>query len=251
MAGPSLFDDELHRTGGYGGDRLHDRRHRRIGVTHRRGIVETDDRQVARHAQAPLLGNEQGAERHLVVAYHHRRHPVVQREEILGGGSSRRMAEVADRQQIVLPVDYVEGAYVGYGWCDRKRMTPLFPFGHGLGYTSFAYRNAVVTGGRALSVTFDMVNTGARAGADVPQMYVARDAGGAPMRLAAFARVTLKPGETRRVTLTAEPRVVADYDVKLPGWRIDAGRYHVALGHDAADRSMLSSAMLEASTMRP
>jgi beta-glucosidase len=149
------------------------------------------------------------------------------------------------------PVDYVEGADVGYRWYDRKRMTPLFPFGHGLGYTSFAYRNAVVTGGRALSVTFDMVNTGARAGADVPQMYVARDAGGAPMRLAAFARVTLKPGETRRVTLTAEPRVVADYDVKLPGWRIDAGRYHVALGHDAADRSMLSSAMLEASTMKP
>nr|AGU09791.1 Glycosyl hydrolase family 3 N terminal domain [uncultured organism] len=149
------------------------------------------------------------------------------------------------------PVDYVEGADVGYRWYDRKRMTPLFPFGHGLTYTSFAYRNPVVTGGKTLSVTFDVVNTGAREGADVPQMYVAREAGGNPMRLAAFTRVTLKPGETRRVTLTAEPRVVADYDVKLPGWRIDAGRYRVALARDAGDRTMLSSATLEAATMKP
>jgi len=149
------------------------------------------------------------------------------------------------------PVDYVEGADVGYRWYDRKRMTPLFPFGHGLTYTSFAYRNPVVTGGKTLSVTFDVVNTGAQEGADVPQMYVAREAGGNPMRLAAFTRVTLKPGETRRVTLTAEPRVVADYDVKLPGWRIDAGRYRVALARDAGDRTMLSSATLEAATMKP
>ncbi len=149
------------------------------------------------------------------------------------------------------PVDYVEGADVGYRWYDRKRMTPLFPFGHGLTYTSFAYRNPVVTGGRTLSVTFDVINTGARAGADVPQMYVAKEAGGAPMRLAAFTRVTLKPGETRRVTLTAEPRIVADYDVKLPGWRIDAGRYRVALGRNAADRTMVSAATVEAATMKP
>ncbi len=149
------------------------------------------------------------------------------------------------------PVDYVEGADVGYRWYDRKRMTPLFPFGHGLTYTSFAYRNPVVTGGRTLSVTFDVVNTGARAGADVPQMYVVKEAGGAPMRLAAFTRVTLKPGETRRVTLTAEPRIVADYDVKLPGWRIDAGRYRVALGRNAADRTMVSAATVEAATMKP
>jgi len=149
------------------------------------------------------------------------------------------------------PVDYVEGADVGYRWYDRKRMTPLFPFGHGLGYTRFAYRNPVVTGGPRLSITFDVVNTGARAGADVPQMYVAREAGGAPMRLAGFTRVMLKPGESRRITLTAEPRIVADYDVRLPGWRIDAGRYRVALGHDAADRTMVSSTTLEAATMKP
>ncbi|RZL59199.1 MAG: glycoside hydrolase family 3 protein [Sphingomonas sp.] len=149
------------------------------------------------------------------------------------------------------PADYVEGADVGYRWYEKKGLTPLFRFGHGLSYTSFAYRNPVVAGGARLTVTFDVVNTGQRAGADVPQMYVAREDGGAPMRLAAFTRVTLKPGETRRVTLTAEPRIVADYDTKLPGWRIAAGRYRVALARDAGDRTIVSSATLQATTMKP
>ena len=149
------------------------------------------------------------------------------------------------------PVDYVEGADVGYRWYERKAQTPLFAFGHGLSYTSFSYRNPVVTGGRTLSVSFEVVNTGRRAGADVPQMYVQRDGSGHPMRLAAFQRVTLAPGEVRRVTLTAEPRIVADYDTRLPGWRITAGRYRVALAHDAADRTTVSTATLQGATMKP
>jgi beta-glucosidase len=149
------------------------------------------------------------------------------------------------------PVDYVEGADVGYRWYEKKGLKPLFPFGHGLTYTQFAYRNPVVRGGKTLSVTFEVVNTGPREGVDVPQMYVGRDGGTAPMRLGAFTRVTLKPGETRRITLTAEPRIVADYDTALPGWRIAVGRYRVALARDAADRTMVSTAMLEAQTMKP
>ncbi|RDE07261.1 beta-glucosidase [Sphingomonas aracearum] len=149
------------------------------------------------------------------------------------------------------PVDYVEGADVGYRWYEKKAQKPLFPFGHGLSYTSFQYRNPVVKGGAKLTVSFDVVNTGAVAGADVPQMYVARDGSGAPMRLAGFQRVELKPGESRRVTLTAEPRVVADYDTALPGWRVAAGRYKVALAHDATDRAVVLDATLRASTMKP
>nr|WP_309658628.1 MULTISPECIES: beta-glucosidase [unclassified Sphingomonas] len=149
------------------------------------------------------------------------------------------------------PVDYVEGADVGYRWYEKKGLKPLFPFGHGLTYTQFAYRNPVVRGGKTLSVTFEVVNTGPREGVDVPQIYVGRDGGTAPMRLGAFTRVTLKPGETRRITLTAEPRIVADYDTALPGWRIASGRYRVALARDAADRTMVSTATLEAQTMKP
>jgi beta-glucosidase len=149
------------------------------------------------------------------------------------------------------PVEYHEGADVGYRWYEKKGMKPLFPFGHGLSYTNFAYRNPVVTGGDRLSVTVEVVNTGKRAGADVPQMYVAREGSGAPMRLAGFQRVELKPGETRRVTLVAEPRVVADYDTKLPGWRIAGGTYRVAIGRDATDRSLTLTTKLNATTMRP
>jgi beta-glucosidase len=108
-----------------------------------------------------------------------------------------------------------------------------------------------VTGGRSLSISFEVVNTGKRAGADVPQMYVAREGSRNPMRLAGFTRVTLKPGESRRVTLVAEPRIVADYDTALPGWRIVGGKYRVALARDAEDRTLVSTATIEAATMKP
>ncbi|SFP97307.1 beta-glucosidase [Sphingomonas rubra] len=149
------------------------------------------------------------------------------------------------------PVDYIEGADVGYRWYEKKGLKPLFPFGHGLSYTQFAYRNPVVTGGKTLRVTFEVVNTGRREGADVPQMYVAREGSSTPMRLAGFTRVVLKPGETRRVTLTAEPRVVADYDTRLPGWRIAGGTYRVALARDATDRTLDQTATLDPATMKP
>jgi len=149
------------------------------------------------------------------------------------------------------PVEYREGADVGYRWYERQRQAPLFPFGHGLSYASFAYRNPVVTGGRGLEMSVEVTNTGRVAGADVPQMYVAREGAGAPMRLAAFTRVTLKPGETRRVTLTAEPRVIADYDAKMPGWRIAGGRYRVALARDATDRTMVRTVVLDPWTAKP
>ncbi|MGY4397159.1 beta-glucosidase [Sphingomonas sp. UYAg733] len=153
------------------------------------------------------------------------------------------------------PISYIEGADVGYRWYEKKAQRPLFAFGHGLSYTSFAYRNLTVTGGKTLSISFEVVNTGRRGGADVPQIYVARaNASGGPdtpMRLAAFTRVTLKPGESRRITLQAEPRILADYDTSLPGWRIAGGRYRVALGRDATDRTMLATATIDAATMKP
>ena len=148
------------------------------------------------------------------------------------------------------PVEYQEGADVGYRWYEKKGQKPLFAFGHGLSYTSFGYANLEVTGGKALTVSFDVTNTGKRAGADVPQVYVARD-NGTPMRLAAFERVELKPGETRRITLAAEPRILADYETSLPGWRIVGGKYRVALARDATDRSMIATATLDEAIMRP
>jgi beta-glucosidase len=132
---------------------------------------------------------------------------------------------------VSFPVEYQEGSDVGYRWYAAKKLTPLFPFGHGLTYTSFGYANLKVTGGRTFTISFDVTNKGARAGADVPQIYVAR-ADGAP-RLAAFQRVTLKPGETRHVTLTAEPRILANWDDAGHQWHIAGGSYRVVLAQDA------------------
>jgi beta-glucosidase len=149
------------------------------------------------------------------------------------------------------PIDYVEGSDVGYRWYEKKGQKPLFAFGHGLSYTSFAYADAAVTGGKSLSVTFKVTNTGKRAGADVPQLYVSRDGSKTPMRLAGFQRVTLKPGESRTVTLTAEPRILADYDTRLPGWRIAAGTYRVAIARDATDRALTLTTTLDGTTLKP
>ena len=160
-------------------------------------------------------------------------------------------AHAGDYKAQSFPVDYVEGADVGYRWYERTARRPLFPFGHGLSYTSFAYRNPVATGGKTLSVTVDVVNTGRVTGADVPQLYVAREGGKAPMRLASFQRIVLRPGETKRVTLVAEPRVVADYDTALPGWRTAGGRYRVAVAHNAADRSTVLTTVMEAGAAKP
>ncbi len=149
------------------------------------------------------------------------------------------------------PVKYQEGSDVGYRWYERQGNKPLFAFGHGLSYTKFAYGKPQVTGGKKLTVSFTVTNTGQRAGADVPQLYVTREGSGKPMRLAGFQRVTLNPGESRRVTLTAEPRILADYDTSLPGWRITGGTYRVAIARDATDRSMTLTTTLDAATMKP
>ena len=160
-------------------------------------------------------------------------------------------AKAANMHLESFPVDYLEGSDVGYRWYEKTGRKPLFAFGHGLSYTSFAYKNPVVTGGTKLTVSFNVTNTGARAGADVPQIYVQRDGSTHPMRLAAFQRVTLAPGETRRITVTAEPRILADYDTALPGWRIAAGSYKVAIAHDATDRAMVATTTLKGTTLKP
>ena len=148
-------------------------------------------------------------------------------------------------------VDYPEGSDVGYRWYERENHAPLFPFGHGLSYTSFRYGDLRVTGGEGLSVSFDVTNTGRRAGADTPQLYVAAEGSAAPRRLAGWTKLTLEPGETRRVTLTAEPRILADYDTSLPGWRRAGGTWRVMVARDALDGSTAVQTTLSPQTLKP
>src|SRR4051794_34648046 len=101
-------------------------------------------------------------------------------------------------------IDYHEGAEIGYRWFAQQGATPLYAFGHGLSYTTFAYADLAVDD---LTATFTVTNTGDRAGADVPQLYLTQPR----MRLLGFERVELAPGESRTVTITAEPRVLAPF----------------------------------------
>ncbi|NBB66059.1 glycosyl hydrolase, partial [Pseudomonas sp. ODNR1LW] len=146
-------------------------------------------------------------------------------------------------------VDYPEGSDVGYRWYEREGKTPLFPFGYGLSYTRFAYSNLTVSTADGLSVSVDVTNAGDRAGDEVPQLYVA--SGDHPRRLAAFARVSLAPGETRRIELKAEPRILAEYDTALPGWRIAPGDYRIAVAPNATAAGLGAQATLSGSTIEP
>lgn len=145
-------------------------------------------------------------------------------------------------------VDYVEGSDVGYRWYDRQDLTPLFPFGHGLSYTTFNYANLEVGGADGLTVSFDVTNTGDREGVDTPQLYVAAE--GSVRRLAGWSHLNLRPGETRRVSITAEPRVLAEYDTALPGWRL-GGQYSVTIGKNATDQTLAAQATVGPRTMEP
>jgi beta-glucosidase len=141
-------------------------------------------------------------------------------------------------------IRYDEGAEVGYRWFAKTGAKPLYAFGHGLSYTRFTYSDLKVSGGDTASATSIVTNTGERAGADVPQLYLTRVAGDKRMRLLGFERVELKPSESRRVTLTADPRLLARFDGDAGQWRTTEGTHQIALGTAADDLVLTAEATL-------
>ena len=150
-----------------------------------------------------------------------------------------------------LQVHYDEGSDVGYRWFAAKGIKPLFPFGYGLSYTDFRYGGLKAAGGTGLSVSFTLTNTGARAGIETPQLYLAKGPHRSQQRLLAFARVALKPGESRQVILAADPLLLADWDAAHHRWKRDAGRYELFVGRSAEDPALQGRATLTAATMAP
>ena len=148
-------------------------------------------------------------------------------------------------------VVYSEGADVGYRRFAANGAKPLFPFGYGLSYTRFAYANLKVTGGETLTVSFDVTNTGQRAGKDAPQVYLTGAAGKSLQRLIGFDKIELKPGETRRVTVTADPRLLGGFDAKANRWALTGGDYQVAVGASSADLTLKGAAKVKARTLKP
>lgn len=128
-----------------------------------------------------------------------------------------------------LPVNYdIEGSDIGYRWNARQGQKALFPFGYGLSYTSFD-ASGLQTDGATARLT--VRNTGKRAGATVAQVYLVSRSGAPLQRLVGFQRVDLAPGASRKVTLTIDPRLLADW--KDGGWTIPEGAYAFAIGKDA------------------
>lgn len=143
-------------------------------------------------------------------------------------------------------VRYDEGAEVGYRWYAKQSTTPMFVFGHGLSYTSFAYSDLDITGGETITARFIVANTGGRAGAEVAQLYLTDATEGPRMRLLGFQRVELEPGESAQVSLTADPRLLARFDGTAGQWRIAEGSYRVAAGANAGDLRLHAETTLTA-----
>ena len=146
-------------------------------------------------------------------------------------------------------VSFPEGSDVGYRWFDKKGLNPLYAFGHGLSYTAFRYDELKVSGGKTLAVRFTVTNMGDRQGADVPQVYVTRP--GKAKRLIGWGKPDLKPGESREVTVTADPRVLADFDAKTQRWVVPAGMVKVEVGTSAQDPVLTGTARMSRITRKP
>ena len=138
-------------------------------------------------------------------------------------------------------VEYSEGIFVGYRHFDKSAVKPLFPFGYGLSYTSFTYKNLTISPASSddqVTVAFDVTNTGSRAGADVAEVFVGDHHAPVPRpvkELKGFAKVNLSPGETKNVSVKLDRRAFSYYDVKTHAWTVAPGDFDVFVARSAAD----------------
>ncbi|WP_419874440.1 beta-glucosidase family protein [Candidatus Pristimantibacillus sp. PTI5] len=140
-------------------------------------------------------------------------------------------------------VEYKEGVFVGYRYYDTKEVEPLFPFGYGLSYTSFAYSNLFVdktefTDQETVTVTVDITNTGTVAGKEIVQLYV-RDSVSTVIRpakeLKGFSKIELQPGEKKTVSFQLSKRAFAYYHVGLQDWHVETGEFEILVGASSRD----------------
>jgi beta-glucosidase len=140
-----------------------------------------------------------------------------------------------------LTIPYKDDVFVGYRGYEHNGVKPLFPFGFGLSYTSFKYAGLKIHPGAAYGayeVSFEVTNTGTRAGADVAQVYVSEDSPQVPrppQELKGFARVVLEPGQSRRVTVPLDARSFTWYDERAAAWHADAGSFTIHVSRSSAD----------------
>jgi beta-glucosidase len=141
-------------------------------------------------------------------------------------------------------VQYDEGLKVGYKWYDAENKPVLFPFGFGLSYTTYAYSDLKVKPGHETTVTFNVKNTGTRAGAEIAQVYAGLPAaaGEPPKRLVGWNKVYLNPGESKVVSITIDPKYLSVFDTEKNGWKLIPGSYTFMAGPSSRDLPLKSVA---------
>jgi beta-glucosidase len=156
-----------------------------------------------------------------------------------------------DPQDTPVTTTYAEGADAGYRWFARTGKTPLYPFGYGLSYSRFKLANLHIQAEPALTVSFDVTNTGPRPGADTPQAYLTSRAGQPCLRLLGWSKRLLAPGETQHITLSPDPRLLADFAGASGGWHVPAGTISVGVGQSSGDLSLVQSTDIAALDLPP
>jgi len=152
-------------------------------------------------------------------------------------------------QDAGLKVHYHEGIFVGYRYYDKHHITPLFPFGHGLSYTSFAYNNLRIrqTGDLAYAVSLDVKNTGDVAGEEVVQLYIGQPECSVerPVKeLKGFAKVRLEPGQAKTVSMSLNARSFQFFHPGTHQWTVEPGRFDIQVGASSRDIRLRDSIKL-------
>ncbi|MBN1304496.1 MAG: glycoside hydrolase family 3 C-terminal domain-containing protein [Anaerolineales bacterium] len=149
-------------------------------------------------------------------------------------------------------VHYGEGIFLGYRWFDHMQIEPLFPFGHGLSYTTFEYSDLYVPGkfkpGENPEVRLTLKNTGDVTGQEVVQLYVGDLAASLPRpprELKGFTKVALDPGESRQVSFSLDERAFAFYDPVKKSWVAEPGEFRIMVGSSSRDIRLVGKTILE------
>jgi beta-glucosidase len=144
-------------------------------------------------------------------------------------------------------VTYDEGLKVGYKWYDAEQKEVLFPFGYGLSYTTYNYSDLKVSPGKSIRLSFRLANTGARAGAEIAEVYAVlpASAGEPPKRLVGWSKVTLNRGESKEVTIEIDPWYLSVFNVDRDAWHLLPGDYTFLVGASSRDLALKGSINLK------
>lgn len=152
-----------------------------------------------------------------------------------------------------IDVHYKEDIFVGYRWYDTKKIEVLFPFGHGLSYTTFSYSKPVLSSklmeaAGSIQVSVNVKNSGSRAGKEVVQLYIKDEKSNLPRpvkELKGFTKVNLQPGEEKKVDFTITKESLSYYDGQVKEWIAEPGKFQVMMGSSSSDIRATESFILE------